>query len=164
MQAAVAYERRAPSLAAVEEAYVVFQIKRDVSKANLRWYERLVFHCIWIPFMRFCTTYLHLPLVEDMKNGCWTEKEGIVTTREAAVEACKGHDPNYSTWYFHRLKVNTSMSGETARARSDHDFPGAGTRAYRKVSSDVAEVNRSEVERVACLAKQVSERAKLAVQ
>lgn len=151
-------ERRAPSIAAVEWAYAIFQIKRDVSKANLTWFERAVFCYVWIPFMRFCVTWLHLPLWEipdwvrcqNCKakvtipgGGCWTEKEGIVTTREMAVAALKTSD-----WYFHRLKVNGAMSGETARERVDHDFALANTNQYRRASTDTYEGSLSELERL----------------
>lgn len=167
--AALARDRRAPSIAAVEEAYAVFQIKRDVSKAKLTWYERAVFHCVWIPFMRFCTTRLHLPLWEIPDwvkcshcghkvaiegGGCWTEKEGIVTTREMACAACKTSD-----WYFHRLKVNGVMTGETSRTRVDHDFALADTDQYRKASSDTYVGSLSELEHIVAQAREVSQRA-----
>lgn len=155
---ALASERRAPSIAAVESAYAVFQIKRDVSKANLTWYERAVFWYIWIPFMRFCTNRLHLPLWEipdwvkcpNCKakvaiegGGCWTEKEGIVTAREMAQAACKSSD-----WYFHRLPVNGVMTGETSRTRVDHDFPLAATKQYRRASADAYEGSLNELEKI----------------
>lgn len=147
-------DRRAPKIAAVEWAYAVFQIKRDLGE--LRPWQRWLFSYAWLPLMRFCVTRLGLPLVEKIDSvtcphcaemvtipggGCWTEKEGIVTTREAAVEACKTTD-----WYFHRLKVNGAMSGETARKRVDHDFPKADTRQYQRASSDVDDVSLSQLE------------------
>lgn len=154
--AALASDRRAPSIAAVESAYAVFQLKRDLS--FLRWHEQFVFRFIWLPFMRFCTTRLHLPLWEIPDRvkcphcgkkvaieggGCWTEKEGIVTTREMAVAASKTSD-----WYFHRLPVNGVMTGETSRSRVDHDFPKADTRQYRRASTDVFEGSLNELEKV----------------
>lgn len=166
---ALASERRAPSIAAVEEAYAVFQIKRDVSRVKLTWYERAIFWYVWIPFMRFCTTRLHLPLweipdwvkcprcghkVEIEGGGCWTEKEGIVTTREMACAACKTSD-----WYFHRLKVNGVMKGDTARTRVDHDFPLAMTDQYQKASSDTYIGSLSELEKLVTEAREISERA-----
>ena len=95
---ALAAERRAPSIAAVEWAYAIFQIKRDL--AGLKWWQRWLFKRAWLPLMRFCVLRLGLPLVEKLdkipcphcrrtitieNGGCWTEKEGIVTTREMAL-------------------------------------------------------------------------------
>lgn len=164
---ALAMDRRVPTLATVEYAYAVFQIKRDISA--LKPWQRWLFKYGWLPLMRFCVNRLHLPLVEKIDKVrcqhcgfnmavepyCWTEKEGIVTTREQAVEACKTSD-----WYFHKLRVNASMPGETAKKRLDHDFPKSnGHRSYMKANEDVAHVDLSKLEQVANYARSVNERA-----
>src|SRR5687768_7141950 len=102
MQATAAIQRRVPTLATVEHAYAVFQIKRDISELN--WWQQALFKRAWLPLMRFSVTRLGLPLVEKLDKvrcqhcnaevqipggGCWTEKEGIVTTREMALQAIK---------------------------------------------------------------------------
>jgi len=167
MQATAAIQRRVPTLATVEHAYAVFQIKRDISELN--WWQQALFKRAWLPLMRFCVNRLGLPLVEKLDQvrcpkcnatvqieggGCWTEKEGIVTTREMAVEALQSED-----WYFHKLTVNAPMDGKTAKRRLDHDFPLANTKSYRKASSDAYEGSLSELEKVVAQAREVTQRA-----